>query len=424
MFRCLVSLLLVTCIPALAQGPDADQVRAARKLFDEVPLIDGHNDVPWQLRNRVNNDLRALDLRDDLSTLDPPMHTDIPRLRKGGVGAQFWSVYIPASRRGAEGVKTVIEQIDVARRMIDRYSDTFELALTADDIRRIHREGKIASLMGMEGGQSIGNSLAALRMTYALGARYMTLTHSSNLDWADSGTDTPRVGGLTEFGNEVVREMNRLGMLVDLSHVSPETMHDALDVTEAPIIFSHSSVRAVCDHPRNVPDDVLLRVKENGGVVMITFLSNYISEEFRVWVNELQGAAGTLREKYADEPLKAEAAVRSWREANPAPPNATLEQLADHFDHVRDLIGVDYLGIGSDFDGTTFLADGVQDVTGFPVLLGELLRRGYSEEDIKKIAGLNVLRVMDAAEAVAGRLQSERAPSDLTIEMLDGTTTD
>ncbi len=422
--RCCAAVLALCGVFALSAAsqelPDAALIARARALLDEVPLIDGHNDIPWQYRQRVHNHLDQMDLSQDLTGLKPALHTDIPRLRKGGVGGQFWSVYVPATMRGAEGIRMTLEQIDMTRRIVARYPETFELAFTADDIERIHKDGKIASLMGMEGGHSMGNSLAALRMLYEAGARYMTLTHSKHTDWADSCSEVPRVNGLTPFGREVVREMNRMGMLVDLAHVAPVTMHAALDVSEAPIIFSHSSARGVTDNVRNVPDDVLLRVKENGGVVMVTFLSGYISDRFSEYFDRFKEAREKLREEYTLQPDKIEAGLEKWREENPSPDNAKLSDVADHIDHIRALIGSDYIGLGGDYDGTTTLPEELKDVSTYPVLLAELMRRGYSDDEIKNIAGRNLLRAMRGAEQVAARLQQERPASDALITELDG----
>ena len=389
-------------------GSDEKLFQRAERLLREVPLIDGHNDTPSQYRKRVNLELADLDFASDLAAIQPPMQTDLPRLRAGGVGAQFWSVYIPIRQRGGSpgDARTVIEQIDFVKRLVARYPDDLALAYTADDIERIHRSGRIASLIGMEGGHSIENSLAVLRATYELGARYMTLTHSKNTRWADSATDEPEYGGLTAFGEEVVREMNRLGMMVDLSHVSPETMHDALDVSRAPVIFSHSSAHALCRHVRNVPDDVLVRLAENNGVVMITFLGSYVSEELRLWAQLRSEERGRIRRQYEDDDKAIEAAVAGWAESNPMP-RATLEQVADHIDHVRAVAGIDHIGIGSDFDGTSSLPVGLEDVSTYPNLIIELLRRGYTDDAIRKILGRNVLRVMRAVEQVAGEMSEE-----------------
>lgn len=419
-------LLTTACLlPHASAASDAEQDEAALRervmhILADVPLIDGHNDIPWQYRRRVNNRVDALDFGGDLSDVEPELHTDIPRLREGGVGGQFWSVFIPIRMRGGQpgDARTVIEQIDFVQRLVDRHSDHLELALTADEIERIHSEGKIASLIGMEGGHSIENSLAVLRATYELGARYMTLTHWRSLEWADAATDAPIADGLTPFGEEVVREMNRLGMLVDLSHVAPSTMHAALDVTRAPVIFSHSSAYAVCRHVRNVPDDVLRRLKDNRGIVMVCFLASFVSEELRQWENAHAARRAELMREYSDDRERVERGLLAWREENPRP-DATLEQVADHIDHIRELIGVEYIGIGGDYDGTTSLPVGLEDVSTYPALFAELLRRGYSDEDVAKIAGLNMLRVMREAERVAAELQRTESPSQATIEELD-----
>jgi membrane dipeptidase len=418
------ALLAVTPGPSSAQPaawtpPDPALVARARKLLDQVPLIDGHNDVPWELRQRVKNHLAQLDLRSDTSALEKPMHTDIPRLRKGGLGGQFWSVYVPADLAGPQAVRAVMEQIDVVHRLAALYPDTFELAATADDVVRIHKAGKIASLIGMEGGHSIDNSLGVLRELYHEGARYMTLTHSKNVDWADSATDAPAHGGLTKFGEEVVREMNRLGMLVDLSHVSPDTMKDAMAVSEAPVIFSHSSARALDAHPRNVPDEVLRLLPEDGGVVMVTFVPAFLSEEVRAWNADHDAAEARLKALHPEDPDKVKSELEAWTKEHPAP-RATLAQAADHVEHVRQIAGIDHVGIGSDFDGITSVPLGLEGVDDYPVLFAELLRRGWTDEEVKKLAGLNLLRVFRATEKVAERLRQERPASDALIEELDG----
>lgn len=403
---------------AAAQPPDL--VARARKLLDEVPLVDGHNDVPWELRQRVKNHLAELDLHSDTSALEKPMHTDVARLRKGGVGGQFWSVYIPADLAGPQAVRTVMEQIDVVHRLADLYPDTFEIATTAGDVERIHKSGRIASLIGMEGGHSIDNSLGVLRQLYNAGARYMTLTHSKNVDWADSATDAPKHGGLTKFGEEVIREMNRLGMLIDLSHVSPDTMKDAMAVSEAPVIFSHSSARALDAHPRNVPDDVLRLLPQDGGVVMVTFVPSFISEEVRTWNSQEDAEEARLKALHPDDPKQVETALETWRKEHPVP-RATLAQVANHIEHVRRVAGVDHVGIGSDFDGITSVPVGLEGVDDYPALLAELLRRGWTDEEVKKLAGHNVLRAFREAEKVAQRLRKQRPASDALIEELDGT---
>jgi membrane dipeptidase len=410
--------LTLTGAAAGQPAPDPAHVERAKKLLREVPLIDGHNDLPWAYRERVKNHLGQIDLRGDTSQLDPPMHTDIPRLREGGVGGQFWSVYVPAGLQGADATRAVLEQIDVVYRLAELYPDTFEIATTADDVVRIHKAGKIASLIGMEGGHSIDNSLGVLRELYRSGARYMTITHSKNNDWADSATDEPRHGGLTPFGEEVIREMNRLGMLVDLSHVSPETMKEAMAVSQAPVLFSHSSARALTDHPRDVPDDVLRLLPEDGGLVMVTFVPSFVSSEVRAWNAEEAAAEARLKALHPDSSERVKAELKAWLEAHPAP-KATLAQVADHVEHVRKVAGIDHVGIGSDFDGIGSTPTGLEGVETYPALLAELLRRGWKDEEIKKLAGGNALRVFRETELVAQKIRRERAPSDALIEELD-----
>ena len=401
-------LFCMTTALSSAEKPDAN-LRTVRKILQEVPLIDGHNDVPWQYRKRKAG-FDEVDLASDTRKLRPPMVTDIPRLRTGGVGGQFWSVYIPTSYTNGAGIQAVLEQIDVVHRMIARYPEAFELALTADDVERIHRKGKIASLIGMEGGHSIGNSLAALRMTYQLGARYMTLTHTKNTDWADAAGDVAQHHGLTPFGVEIVHEMNRLGMLVDLSHVTDETMRDALKVTKAPVIFSHSSARALCDHPRNVPDDVLRQTAENGGVVMVCFMPGYLTERERVDLEAFSAEQRKLREKFGDDVDKIEASLAEWRKTHPEPQAASLADVANHVDHIRKVAGVDHVGLGGDYEGFRGAVTGLEDVSKYPDLLAELMRRGWTRTEIKKLAGLNVLRVMRNVEKIAAQLQRETSP--------------
>ena len=393
----------IVSLPA-AEPPDR-HLAEARRILKQVPLIDGHNDVPWQYRKRTSNDFSALDLAHDTAELQPAMHTDIPRLRAGRVGGQFWSVYVPTKLSGAEAVQATIEQIDVVHRMCARYPETLELALTADDVERIHRKGRIASLIGMEGGHSINNSLATLRMMYRLGARYMTLTHVKNTDWADAAGDEAKHNGLTPFGEDVVREMNRLGMLVDLSHVTDDTMRDALRVSKAPVIFSHSNARACCDHVRNVPDEVLRLTATNGGVVMVCFLPSYVNEVDRKDAELAKVEGDRLMELHGEDVAKVNAGMAEWRKTHPDPNAATLSDVADHIDHIRKVVGVDHIGVGGDFDGFTGGVKGLEDVSKYPDLLAELLRRGYSKDDVKKIAGLNVLRALRGAERVAQELQ-------------------
>jgi membrane dipeptidase len=386
--------------------PGAATLAEVRQLLREVPLIDGHNDLPWQYRKR-SNDFSAIDLTRDTSKLTPAVVTDIPRLRLGGVGAQFWSVYVPPIPAGPPAVQAVLEQIDVVHQMVAHYPDTFELALTADDIERIHRQGKIASLIGMEGGHSINNSLAVLRMTYALGARYMTLTHTRNTDWADAAGDKPKHHGLTQFGEEIVREMNRLGMMVDLSHVTDETMRAALKVSQAPVIFSHSSAWALCHSPRNVPDDVLTATARNGGVVMVCFLPGYLTERGRVAMAASDAEKARLRKLYPDAPARVQKAMAAWHRKHPSPHEANLGDVADHIDHARKVAGIDHVGIGSDFDGFDGAPDGLEDVSCYPALLAELIRRGWTPEEIKKLAGLNLLRVFREVEKVSAQLNRD-----------------
>jgi membrane dipeptidase len=397
-----VGLLMAANGPSAAadEPPAEDRIALlahARALLATVPLVDGHNDLPWALRERFDSDPEAVDLASDLSHLEPPLHTDLARMRRGGVGAQLWSVWVPAALPGPEALSTVIEQIDLVHRMVEAYPEHLELAMTAADIERIHGQGKVAALVAMEGGEAIDASLAVLRQLYRLGVRSMTLTHSRNTPWADSATDEPEHGGLSPFGIEVVREMNRLGMLVDLSHVSSATMNDALDASRAPVIFSHSSAYALVPHPRNVPDDVLERLPENGGVVMVTYVPVFVSAElFAAETAERR----RLEELHPEDPEAAAEGIRAWR-LSPEAPRATLEQVADHIDHVRRVAGIDHVAIGSDFDGVSTLPVGLESVATFPALVAELLRRGYSEEETAKVAGDNFLRVLRQAEAVA-----------------------
>jgi len=408
---------LVLCvIAAIAtmhseQAGDAALLDRARALLKQSPLIDGHNDYPMALGEKAQRDISKL----DIAKPQPSIMTDIPRLRAGGVGGQFWSVYVPAELAGQRAVTATLEQIDIVYQMMQRYPGTFELALTADDVERIFKNGKIASLIGMEGGHSIDNSLGALRMFNRLGARYMTLTHSKNTAWADSATDVPAVGGLSPFGEEVVREMNWLGMLVDLSHVSPDTMDDAIRVSRAPVIFSHSSARAVTDVTRNVPDNILQQLPKNGGVVMVTFVPGFLSLEAAAW-NKLQTAEETrLKQQFPGDAAAVKSGVARWTAANPAP-RATLAQAADHIDHIRKVAGIDHIGFGGDFDGIETVVQGLEDVSKYPSLIAELLRRGYKDDEIKKITGQNILRVMRQVEKLSITLHSERGPSTMTFE--------
>ncbi|HXC09248.1 MAG TPA: dipeptidase [Steroidobacteraceae bacterium] len=414
---------LLLSAPLAGWAADGYHHRVEQVLLS-TPLIDGHNDLPWEIRDRFKSDLAAVDLKADTQHLPyppdgAPLMTDIPRMRAGLMGGQFWSVWIPSGMKGPEAVQTTLEQMDLVKRMAARYSGDFEMAYTAADVRRIHQSHRIAAMIGIEGGHQINNSLAALRQMYDAGARYMTLTHTLNTGWADSATDTPVHHGLTPFGIEVVREMNRLGMLVDLSHVSSETMKAALAASEAPVIFSHSSARAVVDHPRNVPDDVLRSVAANGGVVMVNFAPGYVSDARYHW--DADEAAERARFNnppyiglYIGQPERAKAALAAWTEKHPRP-TATLAQVADHAEHIRQVAGIDHVGLGSDFDGIGDAPVGLDGVDKYPALLEELMRRGWTDADIAKIAGENVLRVMAAAEKVAVKLRASRPASSLVF---------
>jgi membrane dipeptidase len=371
--------------PMSAQEAEMEMVE---RVLATTPLFDGHNDLPWAIRiaEAAPMNVEAYDLRQTT-----PGHTDIARLRAGMLGAQFWSVYIPCDAVEGGAARTQLEQIDIARRVFDRYPDVFGYALSASDVEREFASGRIASVMGMEGGHALENSLGALRAYYQAGVRYLTLTHGCNTDWADSATDEPAHGGLTEFGREVVREMNRLGMLVDLSHTSPETMHDVLDVAEAPVIFSHSSARGVTDHVRNVPDDVLERLPDNRGLIMVTFVPSFVNDDVRTY----EGLSGQG-------------------------PRATIADVVRHIEHVRDVAGIDHVGIGADYDGIDAGPEGLEDVSTYPVLFVELARRGWSEGELRSLAGENALRVMREAEAAARVLRRQRPASTATIEALDG----
>ena len=403
------SVFLTTFLLAVAGGED-EALRHAKEILRTTPLIDGHNDLPWTIRKDAEapRDVEAYDIRKE-TTGD----TDLPKLRAGQVSAQFWSVWVPGQLETGFA-KVQLEQIDIARRMIARYPESLTLALTASDIETAFAQGRIASLLGMEGGHVIENSLGVLRAYYALGARYMTLVHNVTLDWADAAMDEPRHNGLTPFGREVVREMNRLGMMVDLSHVTPEVMHNVLDVSKAPVMFSHSSARALVDHPRNVPDEILERMPKNGGVVMVNFIPGFISKEVAAWEAPLKdrlvdalssGDYDRIRKEYAAEhPM----------------PRATLSQVADHIEHVARVAGNDHVGIGSDFWGGDDMPVGLEDVSKFPYLFAELIRRGWNDENLRKLAGENFLQAFGEAEVIAKRLRKARPPSTATIEELDG----
>ena len=393
--------LLAAAVPAAAQDE-----AAARRILERTPLIDGHNDLPWALRQQHGNDPHAVDLTTNLDA-STDLHTDIPRLRAGGVGGQFWSVYVPASMSPPDAAVATFEQIDTVRRMVAAHPGAFELATTADDIQRIHRRGRIASLIGIEGGYSIDDSLGLLREFFEAGARYMTLTHSRTTTWADAATDAPKWGGLSPFGEEVVREMNRLGMMVDLSHVSEETMLDAMRVSDAPVIFSHSSARAVTGHPRNVPDSVLRLMPEDGGVVMVTFVPGFVSETVRAWGAARSAEAARLGSLNPGDPAAVTAGMTAWTAVHPVP-RATMADVVAHIQHVRDVAGIDHVGLGGDYDGVGSLPVGLEGVDAYPRLLAALMAEGWSEADIRKLAGENVLRVMRAVEAVAAGRRGER----------------
>ena len=424
---CLV--LLAAPLACAAAPSGQDYAARVAQVLKKTPLIDGHNDLPWEIRERFKSKVSAVNLGADTSALPVPdggvaLMTDIGRLRRGGVGGQFWSVFVPVEMRGPMAVQATLEQIDIVRQMAERYPADFELAYTAADVRRIHKAGRIASLIGIEGGHQIDNSLPVLREMYALGARYMTLTHSANNDWADSATDAPQHHGLTPFGRELVHEMNRLGMLVDLSHVSAETMRAVLDTAQAPVMFSHSSARAIVDHPRDVPDDVLRMLPKNGGVVMVNFYPGYVSAARNRW--DADYAAERARYDsppfagiYIGQPDRAKAALDEWVKAHPAP-KVTLAEVADHIEHVRKVAGIDHVGLGSDFDGIPLTPTGLEGVDKYPDLLMELMRRGWTDDEIGKLAGENILRALASAETAAARLRASGKAAEGTIEELDG----
>ena len=391
---------------------NTERTQRARDLLDSYPLVDGHNDLAWAMRLQAGYDFDRL----DIAVRQPSLHTDIPKLRQGGVGGQFWSVYVPAHL--PDPLTATLEQIDAVHAMVDRYPDVFGLAMTAGELRAVAADGRVASLLGAEGGHSIDCSLGALRALFALGVRYLTLTHNDNIPWADSATDVPAVGGLTPFGEEVVHEMNRLGMLVDCSHVAPDTMRAALRVSESPILFSHSSARALCDHPRNVPDDVLESLAATGGVCMVTFVPKFVDQACADWHSEAdeaaRGAGVDTRNLQASDAFDV-----TWAEGHPRPV-ARLERVADHIEHVREAAGLEHVGIGGDYDGTTALPAGLEDVSCYPALVAELMDRGWSEPELAALLGGNVIRVLRAAEETARAIQERRGPSLKTIAKLDG----
>ena len=409
-----VALAIIVFAPGLGAQASDEHLERARRILRATPLIDGHNDLPWEIRRAAAPfDVDAYDLR-----RTTPGHTDLERLRKGMLGAQFWSVYIPGDMQDSGFARVQLEQIDIARRVVEKYPE-LEWTLSAPAIRTAFREGKIGSLLGVEGGHAIENSLGALRSYYDLGVRYMTLTHNVTLDWADAATGEQRHGGLTAFGEEVVREMNRLGLLVDLSHVSPATMSDALNVTEAPVIFSHSSARAIADVPRNVPDSILRRLKTNAGVVMVTFVPGFISPQIVAREARRQIAGAEIRTRLPNDVVASDRELAAWDSMHPVP-RATLSQVADHIEHIRRVAGPDHVGIGGDFDGIDEVIIGLEDVSTYPALFAELSRRGWTELDLRKLAGENAMRVLERADVVAKRLQRTRKPSTKTIQELDG----
>jgi membrane dipeptidase len=420
--RTLILGLALIATPAFAAAPDSYAARVARILKD-TPLIDGHNDWAESLREREGEARWTIDLTQGLDRKPVPYNTDIARLRQGMVGGQFWSAWVSSALEPREQVKQTLEEIDLIRDIVARYPQTFELAVTAADVRRIHKVGRIASMIGVEGGNQIDNSFSVLRAYKALGAGYLTLTHSRTIEWADSATDNPRHGGLTPFGKAVVHELNRLGMLVDLAHVNDDVMRDAIAASKAPVIFSHSGARGVDDHRRNVPDDILKLVAANGGVVMVNFSRGYVSDAYRKWQAEESAERARLNSPpfgglLIGQPEKAAAALEAWRKANPAP-KVTLAEVADHIDHIAKVAGVDHVGIGSDYDGVdNSLPDGLESVADYPALLAEMLRRGWSDADVAKLAGGNVLRVMEQAEKVAASMKSE-LPATATEPALD-----
>ncbi len=420
--------LTTSATSLLAQTPSAADIAKAKRVLAATPLVDGHNDLPWRIREDKDmaRDVERYDLRKKT-----PGHTDLARIKEGMLGAQFWSVYIPGERSDAayapQGTsasapgyaRVQLEQIEIARHVIAKYPEKLQWALTAGDVRKSFAQHKLGSLLGMEGGHAIENSLPLLRTFYDLGVRYMTLTHNVTLDWADAALDKPTHGGLTPFGKEVVREMNRLGMLVDLSHVSPGVMSSALDVAQAPVIFSHSGSRALVDHPRNVPDSILKRLPKNGGVVMVPFVTSFVSADAARWEQESSRQQQEIRQRMAADSAGARRAFGEWVAAHPKP-KVTIAQVADVIDHIKQVAGVDHIGIGSDFDGIPDTVVGLEDVSKFPMVFAELARRGWSEADMRKVAGENVLRALAQAETVAKRLQKERRPSTATIQELDG----
>ncbi len=428
----IVAVLLACGSTAMAQSNDAAFAARVKRVLARTPLIDGHNDLPWEIRERFGSaagvnlgaSTQHLPLKAQDGDLPSPLMTDIPRLRAGHVGAQFWSVWIPPTVTGPAAVKMTLEQIDIVHTMVARYPHDLQMAYSADDITRAHKAGRVASLIGIEGGHQIDDSLPVLRQMFAVGARYMTLTHTSNNDWADSATDTPRHHGLTPFGVAVVHEMNRLGMLVDLSHVSPDTMRAAIKASAAPVIFSHSGARALDDHPRDVPDEVLRLVATNHGIVMATFATAYVSAARNLWsadraAEQTRLSAPPYGGLYIGQPERVRAAMAAWDRSHPKPV-VTLAMVADHIEHIRKIAGIECVGIGSDFDGIPDTPTGLEGVDKYPALLVELARRGWTDEELGKLAGGNMLRVLREAATVATRLQATEPPSSATFAALDG----
>jgi len=402
----IAAMLLSTSVQA--QQPIDPKVQARiDRILKKTPLIDGHNDIAEQLSENYRRSIDGLASGTDQRP-EHPLMTDMARLHQGRVGGQFWSVYIDGTITGDAAIRETIQQIDIVHRMIAAYPNDLELARTADDVVRIHKRGKVASLIGIEGGRQIGGSLAALRQFYSLGARYMTLTHNQTTEWADSATDDPKYGGLSPFGVEVVHEMNRLGMLVDLSHVSADTMKDAIAASRAPVIFSHSSARGLVGHLRNVPDDVLRLLPANGGVVMVNFVPDFISNDVWHWGAEKNAEEARLKVFHRNSKAEVEAGLKAWEAANPRPP-ATVATVADHIDHVAKVAGYDHVGLGGDFDGIPYTPEGLTGVQDYPALLAELIRRGWSDRNLARLAGGNVLRALRRAEAVAASMKNEPA---------------
>ena len=404
--------LLLVATPAFSQPISPSVQKRIDRILKRTPLIDGHNDLPWALREDFKLSVEGLESGTDQRK--PPLMTDMERMRKGRVGGQFWSVYITGTTLGDEAIRTTLEQIDTAHRLIDAYPEHLELAESADDLVRIHRKRRIGSMLGVEGGNQIGGSMPTLRQFYARGVRYMTLTHNQTTDWADAATDEPKHDGLNAFGVEVVKEMNRLGMLVDLSHVAPATMKDAIAATRAPVIFSHSDAYALNPHPRNVPDDVLALLPQNGGVMMVTFVPGFLSPEVWAWSRERSAEEARLKSLFSFSKAKVEERLKSWEAAHPRPP-VQVSAVADHIEHVVKIAGHDHAGIGGDLDGIPYGVEGLSGVEGYPLLFAELIRRGWSDRNLAKLAGGNVLRALRKAEEVASSMKDER-PSMATLE--------